>query len=130
MRIVVADPASLVRSGCRHMLCNDFPGCEALEATSLPEVMRTLRLAVPDVLIIDPGIAGCDGAISMHQLRRENPTLPIIVLANDSVPVVVTTYLRPGTGRSGLRRRRMRPSVSLTATMVSAADGSTTLTAP
>ncbi len=96
MRIVVADPASLVRSGCRHMLCNDLPGCEVLEATSLPEVMMTLRSAVPDALIIDPGIAGCDGAMSIHQLRRENPAMPIIVLANESVPVVVTTYLKAG----------------------------------
>ena len=96
MRVVVADPASLVRSGCRHLLCDDLPGCEILEATSLSEVVMTLRLVTPDALIIDPGISGCQGVSSIHQLRLENSALAIIVLANETVSIVIDAYLRAG----------------------------------
>lgn len=80
---MLADDAGLVREGIARLLTDD--GVEVIaqfpDATTLPAAVRTQR---PDVVIVDvrmPPTHTTEGLRAAVQLKREDPTLGVLVLS-------------------------------------------------
>lgn len=83
-KIILADDHPLILTGIRSLIAHNQPGCEIVaEAHQVSELLSTLQQHSCDLLITDfsmPGDERSDGLTMIQQLKRDYPTLPIIVL--------------------------------------------------
>jgi two-component system, NarL family, captular synthesis response regulator RcsB len=83
-KIILADDHPLILTGIRSLIAHNQPGCEVVaEAHQVSELLNTLQQHSCDLLITDfsmPGDERSDGLTMIQQLKRDYPTLPIIVL--------------------------------------------------
>lgn len=83
-KIILADDHPLILTGIRSLIAHNQPGCEIVaEAHQVSELLNTLQQHGCDLLITDfsmPGDERSDGLTMIQQLKRDYPTLPIIVL--------------------------------------------------
>lgn len=77
-RVMVVDDSALARELTRRMLTRR--GFEVIEATSPRRALALLNEQPVDVVLTDLNMPGKDGYALVAQLRRERPTLPVIVL--------------------------------------------------
>lgn len=83
-KIILADDHPLILTGIRSLIAHNQPGCEIVaEAHQVSELLNTLQQHSCDLLITDfsmPGDERSDGLTMIQQLKRDYPTLPVIVL--------------------------------------------------
>lgn len=83
-KIILADDHPLILTGIRSLIAHNQPGCEVVaEAHQVSELLNTLQQHSCDLLITDfsmPGDERSDGLSMIQQLKRDYPTLPILVL--------------------------------------------------
>ncbi|WP_240485582.1 response regulator [Aeromonas bestiarum] len=83
-KIILADDHPLILTGIRSLIAHHQPGCKVVaEAHQVSELLNTLQQHSCDLLITDfsmPGDERSDGLTMIQQLKRDYPTLPIIVL--------------------------------------------------
>jgi two-component system capsular synthesis response regulator RcsB len=83
-KIILADDHPLILAGIRSLIAHNQPGCEVVaEAHQVSELLKTLQQHNCDLLITDfsmPGGERSDGLSMIQQLKRDYPTLPILVL--------------------------------------------------
>lgn len=83
MRAIIADDHPIIVAGVR-MLLEDRTDVEVIaEADSADSLLATLRVTPCDLLITDfsmPGGEAADGLGLLQRIRREHPSLPVIVL--------------------------------------------------
>ncbi|MFM1649521.1 response regulator [Aeromonas salmonicida] len=83
-KIILADDHPLILTGIRSLIAHNQPGCEVVaEAHQVSELLNTLQQHSCDLLITDfsmPGDERSDGLTMIQQLKRDYPTLPILVL--------------------------------------------------
>ncbi len=83
-KIILADDHPLILTGIRSLIAHNQPGCEIVaEAHQVSELLNTLQQHSCDLLITDfsmPGDERSDGLTMIQQLKRDYPTLPILVL--------------------------------------------------
>ena len=83
-KIILADDHPLILTGIRSLIDQITPHCEVIaEAYQVSDLLKLLQQHHCDLLITDfsmPGDIRCDGMVMIQQLRRDYPTLPIIVL--------------------------------------------------
>ena len=96
MQVLIADTVTLVRSGLIHLLGTELPDSEFFEATSLAEVKSTLEAGIPDLLVLDPAIPGCEGEADLSALREAYGSLRIVILTASSDRLAVLSYLEWG----------------------------------
>ena len=80
IRVLLADDHQLFREGLANIL-NAQPDFEVVgEAGDGLEVLVKARNLVPDLILMDVGMPGCDGVEATQQVKRELPDVVIVML--------------------------------------------------
>ena len=81
IRIVIADDHPLMRSGIRDLLQSE-PDLEVVgEAASGEEALRLVKVAKPDVLLLDMNMPGTPGVEVARKLRSQNANVQVLALS-------------------------------------------------
>jgi DNA-binding NarL/FixJ family response regulator len=96
MRIAVADEHQIVRRGLQ-LVISRCPGWTiAAEAADADQLFSALRSGVFDVLVIDFRLRDRSGIDLLGQIRREHPSLPVLVLSSQPEEQYAIPALRAG----------------------------------
>jgi two-component system, NarL family, response regulator LiaR len=96
IRIVIVDDHSVVRQGLRMFLGLD-PELEVVgEGANGEEALRLARQLLPDVVLMDLIMPGMDGVKATELLRRELPTVEVLVLTSALDDTLVVGAVRAG----------------------------------
>src|SRR3954447_1720488 len=96
IRVLIVDDHPIVSAGV-HALVQDQPDLEVMGCAIDGET--ALRLAaedVPDVVVMDLSMRGMGGVAATEQLRREHPSLHVLVLTWHNDPARVRAALDAG----------------------------------
>ena len=80
-RILLVDDHPVVRQGVKHVLATAFHPALVGEAANADEGMKELRNTEWDIMVLDLTLPGTSGLDLLKNLRREHPTLPVLVLS-------------------------------------------------
>lgn len=119
IRVVLVDDHRVVRQGLRTYL-ESFPDLEVVgEASSGEEVLRSIELWLPDVVVMDllmPG--GMDGVETIRCVRQLTPHSQVIALTSYTDDARIIAVLRAGA--IGYVRKDAAPEMLLTAVRAAA----------
>jgi DNA-binding NarL/FixJ family response regulator len=80
LRVLLADDHTLFRQGVKSLL-DARPNIEVVgSAANGCEAVSLARQTVPDVILMDVEMPGCDGLEATRQIKREFPNIKIVVL--------------------------------------------------
>jgi two-component system, NarL family, invasion response regulator UvrY len=80
-RILLVDDHPVVRQGIKQVLAGAFHPALVGEAANAEEGMSEIRTSEWDVMVLDLTLPGGSGLDLLKDLRRERPTLPVLVLS-------------------------------------------------
>ncbi len=80
-RILLVDDHPVVRQGIKQVLSDAFHPALMGEASNAEEGMAEIKSTDWDVLVLDLSLPGTSGLDLLKDLRRERPTLPVLVLS-------------------------------------------------
>jgi two-component system invasion response regulator UvrY len=80
-RILLVDDHPVVRQGIKQVLSGAFHPALVGEAANAEEGMIEVRNTDWDVMVLDISLPGASGLDLLKDLRRERPTLPVLVLS-------------------------------------------------
>jgi two-component system, NarL family, invasion response regulator UvrY len=80
-RILLVDDHPIVRQGIKQVLAGAFRPARVGEAANAEEGMSEIRGSDWDVMVLDLTLPGTSGLDLLKDLRRERPTLPVLVLS-------------------------------------------------
>jgi two-component system invasion response regulator UvrY len=80
-RILLVDDHPVVRQGIKQVLAGAFHPAHVGEASNAEEGMTEIKSTEWDVLVLDLSLPGTSGLDMLKDLRRERPTLPVLVLS-------------------------------------------------
>ncbi|MGL5499220.1 MAG: response regulator [Aeromonas sobria] len=99
-KIILADDHPLIVTGIRSLIEQIKPHCEVVaEAYQVSDLLSLLQQHHCDLLITDfsmPGDTRSDGMVMIQQLRRDYPTLPIIVLTQIQNSGILQSLIQSG----------------------------------
>ncbi|HDO1328204.1 response regulator [Aeromonas veronii] len=99
-KIILADDHPLILTGIRSLIEQITPHCEVVaEAYQVSDLLKLLQQHHCDLLITDfsmPGDTRSDGMVMIQQLRRDYPTLPIIVLTQIQNSGILQSLIQAG----------------------------------
>ncbi|MGU5768026.1 MULTISPECIES: response regulator [Aeromonas] len=99
-KIILADDHPLILTGIRSLIEQIQPHCEVIaEAHQVSDLLVLLQQHHCDLLITDfsmPGDIRSDGMVMIQQLRRDYPTLPIIVLTQIQNSGILQSLIQAG----------------------------------
>ncbi|MGU5686713.1 response regulator [Aeromonas allosaccharophila] len=99
-KIILADDHPLILTGIRSLIEQITPHCEVVaEAYQVSDLLKLLQQHHCDLLITDfsmPGDTRSDGMVMIQQLRRDYPTLPIIVLTQIQNSGILQSLIQSG----------------------------------
>lgn len=99
-KIILADDHPLILTGIRSLIDQITPHCEVIaEAYQVSDLLNLLEQHHCDLLITDfsmPGDTRSDGMVMIQQLRRDYPTLPIIVLTQIQNSGILQSLIQAG----------------------------------
>lgn len=85
IRLLLGDDHRIVREGLKQILADAPDLCVVREAQNGTEVLDQVRLLQGnnglDVVLLDIAMPGCDGLEVLQILRREFPSLPVLMLS-------------------------------------------------
>jgi len=96
MRVLVADDHPLVRNALARTVLRAEPQAEVFEAHDFPTTLARFETRPPDLALLDlnmPGMRGCQG---LKDLRREFPTIALIVASGQEDAPTVRAVLATG----------------------------------
>ena len=80
-RILLVDDHPVVRQGIKQVLSGAFHPAVVGEAANAQEGLHEVRSTAWDVLVLDLTLPGISGLDMLKELRRERPSLPVLVLS-------------------------------------------------
>jgi two-component system invasion response regulator UvrY len=80
-RILLVDDHPVVRQGIKQVLAEAFHPALVGEAANAEEGMNEIRNTEWDVMVLDLTLPGASGLDLLKDLRRERPTLPVLILS-------------------------------------------------
>lgn len=80
-RILLVDDHPIVRQGIKQVLSGAFHPALVGEASNAEEGMSEIRNTEWDVMVLDLSLPGTSGLDLLKDLRRERPTLPVLILS-------------------------------------------------
>lgn len=113
IRVLIADDHAIVRGGLKQILSTTTDIVAAGEATHGTDVLNRLRIEEYDLLLLDMTMPGLSGIDLVRRVRRDKPTLPILVLSMLNEGPVVSRALRAGA--SGYVTKDSDPEILLSA---------------
>jgi DNA-binding NarL/FixJ family response regulator len=95
-RILLVDDHPLVRHGIKQVLSSAFDPAIVGEAASAAEGLNEARNAEWDVIVLDITLPGASGLDLLRDLKREQPSLPVLVLSMHSAEQFARRALNAG----------------------------------
>ena len=108
LRVVLADDHPIVRDGLRRLINQQADMRVVGEAESGEAACQTARLLLPDVLVTDLSMPSLSGHDVAARVRRDSPTVKVLVLTVHEERTYLTQLLRAGA--SGYVLKRAAPS--------------------
>ncbi|MBV8520202.1 MAG: response regulator transcription factor [Acidobacteria bacterium] len=96
MKIIVADDHSIVRRGLQGIIARKPDWIVAAEAETAEELFEALRRDRYDILVLDLMLRNRSGLDLLPELRREYPSLPVLMLSMHSEEQYAIRCLRAG----------------------------------
>src|SRR6266403_1120330 len=81
IRVLVADDHPLLRHGLKQVLEQEPDLAEIGEAADSEQALEQIDQKKWDVVILDIAMPGRGGLDVLREIRRRNPTLPVLVLS-------------------------------------------------
>lgn len=96
-KVLIVDDHALVRDGLRTILLAQFPDCEITEAGDFAEALDRLgEGAEPDIVLLDLNIPGASRFSALEQLRKDFPSLPLVMVSGSYDRATVRDALAAG----------------------------------
>jgi len=96
-KVLIVDDHALVRDGLRAILLAQFPDCEITEAGDFAEALERLGDgAEPDIVLLDLNIPGASRFSALEQLRKDFPSLPLVMVSGSYDRATVRDALAAG----------------------------------
>lgn len=95
-RILIADDHAVVREGLRQIIAKQSDMVVAGEAASGPDVLKKIRSASYDVVLLDLSMPGRSGLEILADIKKEQPDLRVLVLSIYSEDLYAVRALRAG----------------------------------
>jgi two-component system response regulator DevR len=83
VRLVLVDDHQLVRAGLAGLFREHETIDVVGEASNCAETISKIRQTRPDVVLLDLRLADCDSVELLRQIRREFPSVRVVVLSDD-----------------------------------------------
>lgn len=112
IQILIVDDYATVRAGLRALLESEADMEVVGEAADGATAVAQAHLLHPDVILLDIMLPDFDGLTVIHAVRRQNQTVPIIVLSNYGEAERVKAALAAGATRYLLKDRHLRSVVT------------------
>jgi DNA-binding NarL/FixJ family response regulator len=80
-RIIIADDHSVVRTGVKQILADEFSSVHVGEASTVQEVFALLNKQKWDLLILDINLSGRNGLDILKDLKSHKHKIPVLVLS-------------------------------------------------
>ena len=81
IRIIIADDHELIREGIKKIIRSSKDISIVGEAADIAETIRLVSQHVPDMVVLDLSLPGCEGLSGLTTVLAEFPNLPILVLS-------------------------------------------------
>ena len=120
VRVLVADDHAVVRQGLKQILADTFGMKVVAEAADGAAVLERLRSGGVDVVVLDLSMPGMSGVEVIKQIRREYPSVYILVLSIHSEDQYAVRVMRAGA--SGYLTKESAPG-ELVAALRRVSDG-------
>jgi two-component system invasion response regulator UvrY len=96
LRVLIVDDHAVVREGLKRMI-DDAPGMRvAGEAVAASEALDKLRAESFDVVVLDLNLPGRGGLELLGDIKRDTPSLPVLVLSFHAEEAYAVRALRLG----------------------------------
>lgn len=96
IRVLIVDDHPVVRQGVRSLLVNHSDIQVVAEAESAANLFATLNGNPPDVILLDVRMPGPSGIEITQRLKRERPSIKVIILTTYEDDEVLFGALRAG----------------------------------
>lgn len=96
VRVLLADDHMILRRGLRDILIQELEGVVCGEAKNAEEVLEQTRSQAWDLVLLDLTMPGRSGLDILRDLKREQPSLPVLVLSMHSEQQYGRRVLRAG----------------------------------
>ena len=81
IRILLVDDHPVVRQGIRQILVDGLKSVSIGEASDVPTASARIRTDAWDLVVLDLTLPGASGLDLLKEIKRERPTLPVLVLS-------------------------------------------------
>jgi DNA-binding NarL/FixJ family response regulator len=82
VKVLIVDDHALVRRGMGHVVREDFPEAEVLEAGSAAEALDAMASGGVDIALVDVRMPDADGLDLLHDMKTRWPDVPVIMLTS------------------------------------------------
>ena len=113
MRVLIVDDHAVVRRGLQQILSDEYTEIVFGEASNATEAMEMVDRKKWDVIILDISMPGRSGLDVLKEIRREQPSVPVLVLSIHPEDQFATRVLRAGA--AGYMTKESAPSDLVTA---------------
>ena len=96
IRILIADDHAVVRHGLKQIVTTDNQMMIAGEAANGNDLLDLVRKTAVDVVILDINMPGRNGLETLKELKRDYPSLPVIILSMHSEDQYAVRALKAG----------------------------------
>ena len=98
VRVLIVDEHTIVRSGLRALLANEFRGAAFDEAADARQALAKLRKKHWDIALLDISLPGNIGVDLLKKIKSEWPLLPVVVLSAPPEEQFALRVLKAGAG--------------------------------
>ena len=96
IRILIADDHTIVRDGLRRLVAAEADMTIAGEAQNGVEVLEVVREKPVDVVLLDISMPGRNGLETLKELKRQHPSIYVIILSMHPKDQYAVRVLRAG----------------------------------
>jgi DNA-binding NarL/FixJ family response regulator len=96
LRILIADDNDAVRRGLIRLLSPQTGWQVCGEASNGSEAIEKARELLPDVILLDVSMPGMNGLAAARLLRKESPTVKILVISQNDPKLLLPQVLAAG----------------------------------